>query len=149
MSSPPVNFPFFFSPPPPPPPPVQPIPSPDNNQGTTTIIVIFVSFGGILFIALLSATLYCFIKKMKKKRSAQEVEILSVDRHLKVKEAVEKDSHGNEEVAITIEGDEHVEEKNMKNEKIEKGCSHEMSDGIVSEASSSGSHHHHYLHHKV
>uniref|UniRef100_A0A7N0UUF8 Uncharacterized protein n=1 Tax=Kalanchoe fedtschenkoi TaxID=63787 RepID=A0A7N0UUF8_KALFE len=144
--SPPPPPPTLPPPPPhvlsPPPPPISPIPSPDNSHGTI-IVVVFVSFGGLLFLALVLAGLCFFVKKTRKRKSSQEVEILSVDRHVKVKEAIEKDSHGKEEVAISIEEDEHVEEKIMKNKKINQALSHQGSDGIETGTSSSSSAHHH------
>ncbi|KAA8546522.1 hypothetical protein F0562_002739 [Nyssa sinensis] len=115
--------PHFIAPPPPPhfiPPP--PPPSPDNH--TIVIVIVFVSFGGLLFLAFLATALCGFIKKKKKKKTVQETDIVHVHEHLEVKEAIVPGPHGPQAVVLSITDDIHVDEEIKKNEKFEEADFH-------------------------
>ncbi|XP_047336008.1 protein TRACHEARY ELEMENT DIFFERENTIATION-RELATED 7A-like [Impatiens glandulifera] len=99
--------------PPPPPPAIPPPPSPGHH---TTIIVVFVSLGGLFLLGFLSVALCCFLKKRKKKQ-IQEMEVVRVDEHLKIREAVVPGPNGTTQtVILSIDEDIHVEEETKKNE---------------------------------
>lgn len=106
-----------FSPPPPPPhkrPP--PSPSPDNHP--TVIVIVFVSLGGLFFLAFLSVALCCFIKKRKKK-VVQETDIINIDEHLRVKEAIVPGPHGEHAVVLQlVDDDVHIQEEIIKKQDI-------------------------------
>ncbi|KAL0016250.1 hypothetical protein SO802_003319 [Lithocarpus litseifolius] len=98
-----------FRPPPPPPPPS------DNHP--TVIVIVLISFGSLLFLAFLAAALFCFLKK-KKKKAVQEVEIIHVDEHRKVNEAIIPGPYGKQSVILSMEDDVHLDEVIAKNEKF-------------------------------
>ncbi|EEF36238.1 protein TRACHEARY ELEMENT DIFFERENTIATION-RELATED 6 [Ricinus communis] len=106
---------------PPPPPPLPPAPSPSNNS-TTVVLVVFVSLGGVFFLAFLAFALCCFIKKRKKR--VQETDVIQVDEHLKVKEAIVEGPNGPQSVVLQIEDDVHV------NEVIKKQKEENFGDGL-------------------
>lgn len=81
------------------------------------IIVLFFSCGSI-FLSLLAATMFCFLKRKKK---VEETDTVHVDEHLKVKEATVPGSHGPHAVILDIEDDVHVAEEIVKTEKVERG----------------------------
>ncbi|KAJ9675169.1 hypothetical protein PVL29_024211 [Vitis rotundifolia] len=120
------------SPPPPPhvlPPP--PSPSPDNHP--TVIIIVFVSLGGLFFLAFLSVALCCFLKKRKNKM-VQETDIKKVDEHLTVKEAIVPGPHGEQAVVLFLDDDVHIQEEIRKNEKFGQGHLHGKSAQGISSA---------------
>ncbi|KAJ6991145.1 protein TRACHEARY ELEMENT DIFFERENTIATION-RELATED 7 [Populus alba] len=113
----------FHPPPPhhiPPPPHVIPPPAPTPGHHSTVIIVVFVSLGGLFFLAFLSVALCCFIKK-KKKKTVQKTEILEFDEHTKVHEAIVPGPHGEKITVLNIEEDVHLVEEIKKNEKLTEG----------------------------
>ncbi|KAL2496622.1 putative leucine-rich repeat extensin-like protein 3 [Forsythia ovata] len=114
--------PHHISPPPPhivPPPP----PTPGHH---TVIIFIFVSLGGLFFLAFLSVALFCFLKK-RKKRIIQESDKVKIDEHIKVHEDIVPGPHGTKTVVLTIDEDVNIEEVIKKNEVVGKS-SHMISD---------------------
>ncbi|KAF6154904.1 hypothetical protein GIB67_018341 [Kingdonia uniflora] len=114
-----------YSPPPPyhplapPPPHIIPPPPAPPSENHTTFIVVFVSLGGLFFLAFLSVALCCFIKK--KRKIVQKTEILNVDEHLKVQEAIMPGPHGTETVILSVEEDIHIQEVIKKNETVGQG----------------------------
>lgn len=69
-----------------------------------------VSCGGLLFLAFLCAALFCFLKKRKKKTVEKtHDEIVKVDEHLRIKEAIEEGPHGKKTVMLSVEDDIHTE----------------------------------------
>ncbi|XP_057468857.1 protein TRACHEARY ELEMENT DIFFERENTIATION-RELATED 7A-like [Actinidia eriantha] len=117
---------------PPPPPHVVPPPPPSSpDSHSTVIVIVVVSFGGLFFLAFLAIALCCFIKK-KKKKTVQETDIVHVDEHLKVKEAVVPGPHGTQAVVLSIEEDVRVEEERRKNEKVGEGMHAKSADDISS-----------------
>ncbi|KAK3002963.1 hypothetical protein RJ639_019554 [Escallonia herrerae] len=135
--------------PPPTPPHIVPTPPPPGHH-STVIIVVFVSLGGLFFLAFLSAALCCFLKK-KKKKTRQETDIIKVDEHLKVHEAIVPGPHGAETVVLSIDEDIHIQEDIKKNETVGKAshivsaAEHPQALGMVASTSGSG---HHHLDHK-
>ncbi|KAJ6737335.1 hypothetical protein OIU85_019402 [Salix viminalis] len=103
--------------PPPSPPHTIPPPPPTPGHHSTVIIVVFVSLGGLFFLAFLSVALCCFIKK-KKKKTVQKTEIIEFDEHTKVQEAVIPGPHGEKITVLNIEEDVHLVEEIKKNEKL-------------------------------
>ncbi|KAK8642764.1 hypothetical protein V6N13_012096 [Hibiscus sabdariffa] len=114
--------------PPPPPHPISPpspphvLPPPPGHQ-STVIVVVFVSLGGLFFLAFLSAALFCFLKK-KKKKEVQKAEKISIDEYVKVQEAIVPGPHGEQNTVLFIEEDMHIEEEFKKNKKISEGIPH-------------------------
>ncbi|OVA06592.1 hypothetical protein BVC80_6729g4 [Macleaya cordata] len=100
----------------PPPHIVPPSPAPSNH---TTIIIVFVSLGGLLFLAFLSVALCCFMKR--KKKMVQETEIINIDEHMKFQEAIVPGPHGKQAVLLSIEEDVHIQEAIKKNERVGEG----------------------------
>ncbi|EXB70694.1 hypothetical protein L484_023880 [Morus notabilis] len=133
-------------PPLPPRPPVQPPPlpprppSPDNHP--TVIVIVFISVGGVFFLAFLAAALFCFLKK-RKKRTVQETDIIHFNEHKKIKEAIVEGPHGIETVVLSVEDDIHIDEEKQKNEKVGEGLHAKSVEGNIA---SSGSHQHHIEH---
>ncbi|EXB40985.1 hypothetical protein L484_020720 [Morus notabilis] len=107
---------------PPPPPHVVPPPSPTPGHYSTVIVVVFVSLGGLFFLAFLSVALCCFIKK--KKRVDEKAEIINFDEHKKVQEAIVPGPNGEQVKILTIEEDVHIDEEIKKAEKVMGGSSH-------------------------
>eukprot|EP00257_Ricinus_communis_P025361 XP_025012775.1 proline-rich receptor-like protein kinase PERK2 [Ricinus communis] len=138
---------------PPPAPPVHPIfpppppPTPTPGHNSTVIVVVFVSLGGLFFLAFLSVALCCFIKKRKKK-NIQKTEIIDFDEHMKVQETIVPGPHGEQMKVLTIEEDIHINEKIKKNENRSKDFLHDHSLHI-SDKEASSSHCDHHLEHKV
>ncbi|KAL5862342.1 hypothetical protein ACOSQ3_003628 [Xanthoceras sorbifolium] len=122
--------------------PPSPIVRPHHS---TVITVVFVSLGGLFFLAFLSVALCCFIKK-KMKRTVQKAEIIKVDEHVKAQEAVIPGPHG-EQIIVLIEEDVHILEDIMKID-IVNGISHTKSSEHhpqsidVAAFCTSSSHHH-------
>ena len=118
--------------PPPPPHVLPPPPSPSPDSHPTVIIIVFVSLGGLFFLAFLSVALCCFLKKRKKKM-VQETDIIKVDEHLTVKEAIVPGPHGEQAVVLFVDDDVHIQEEIRKNEKFGQGHLHGKSaQGITS-----------------
>ncbi|TYH45422.1 hypothetical protein ES332_D11G263600v1 [Gossypium tomentosum] len=111
---PPRHHPFHPLPPPhsispPTPPHVIPPPPPPSGHPSTVIVIVFVSIGGLFFFAFLSVALFCFIKKRKKK-TVQKTEILSIDKHVKVQEAIVPGPHGAQNAVLLVEDDIRIDE---------------------------------------
>lgn len=151
---PPTSPPPHHSPPspqayPPPSPHLQPPPAPPNNHHPTVIVIVFISLGGVFFLAFLAAALFCFLKKRNKK-TVQETDLIHIDEHKKVKEAIVEGPHGSEVVMISVEDDIHIDEEVMKSERVgDKGSHAKSANGNsrtneVSELPSSISHDHHH-----
>lgn len=141
---------------PPPPPHVHP-PPPSPDKGPTVIVIVFISLGGVFFLAFLAAALFCFLKR-KKKKTVQETDMIHVDEHKKIKEQVGEGPHGKvETVVLSIEDDIHVDEVIKKNETETFGKGFdaksadaiEVSGGLSSTGSDHHHHHHHHLEHKA
>ncbi|MBA0735265.1 hypothetical protein Gogos_019129 [Gossypium gossypioides] len=120
----------LFHPPPPPhsislpsPPHVIPPPLPPSGHHSTVIVIVFVSIGGLFFFAFLSIALFCFIKKRKKK-TVQKTEILSIDEHVKVQEAIVPGPHGAQNAVLLVEDDIRIDEEIKKNKKTSEGLLH-------------------------
>ncbi|OMO58570.1 hypothetical protein CCACVL1_25436 [Corchorus capsularis] len=101
----------------------------------------------------MAVALFCFLKK-KKKKTIQEAEVVHVDEHLKVKEAIVPGPHGPQAVLLEIVDDVHIDEEIVKTEKIEKGNLHNSHHSAgenlkaleaTAASSSSTSGHHHQL----
>ncbi|KAL2476553.1 putative leucine-rich repeat extensin-like protein 3 [Abeliophyllum distichum] len=123
--------PHHIPPPPPhivpsPPHPITPPPPPPTPGHHTVIIFIFVSLGGLFFLAFLSVALFCFLKK-RKKRIIQETDKVKIDEHIKVHEDIVIGPHGTKAVVLTIDDDVNIEEVIKKNEVVGKS-SHMRSD---------------------
>lgn len=154
-----TNFPQFPPPPPPagkPPPPhiTPPPPPPSPDHGPTVVVIIFISCGGIFFLAFLAIAIFCFIKKTKnKKKRVQETEIIHVDKHLKVKEGIVQGPHGAEAVALSFEDDVHVVDEIKKNEMSVEGkhvkSTDEISSALGEGTSTSSSRQHDHPEHRL
>ncbi|KAL2476540.1 putative leucine-rich repeat extensin-like protein 3 [Abeliophyllum distichum] len=123
--------PHHIPPPPPhivpsPPHPITPPPPPPTPGHHTVIIFIFVSLGGLFFLAFLSVALFCFLKK-RKKRIIHETDKVKIDEHIKVHEDIVTGPHGTKAVVLTIDDDVNIEEVIKKNEVVGKS-SHMRSD---------------------
>ncbi|CAN1234806.1 Protein TRACHEARY ELEMENT DIFFERENTIATION-RELATED 6 [Linum perenne] len=75
------------------------------------ILVVFVPFGGILFLGGLVAAICCCLKKMnkEKKRTEHETDIIHVDDHKMVREAIVPGPSGPRAVVLEIDDDLHVD----------------------------------------
>ncbi|PON76317.1 PC-Esterase [Parasponia andersonii] len=135
---------------PPPRPPVHPPPPPSPDNHPTVIVIVFISVGGVFFLAFLAAALFCFLKKRKKK-TVQENEIVHFKEHKKVTEATVEGRHGPEAVVLSVEDDVHIEEEIVKTKKVGKGLHAKSADGKASTSATppSGSHDQHQLEHKA
>lgn len=137
---------------PPPPPHVLPPPPPPGHH-STIIVVIFVSLGGLFFLAFLAIAL-CYLIKKRKKRAIQETDVVRIDEHVRVQEAIIQGPHGAQAVILSIEEDVHVEEDIKRNKMVRKGISHVIGptkdhpQALVMAASTSESGDHHHLDHK-
>ncbi|XP_062099757.1 protein TRACHEARY ELEMENT DIFFERENTIATION-RELATED 7A-like [Humulus lupulus] len=150
------NFPFPKSPPPPPQPPIRPHPlppqppSPDNHP--TVIVIVFISVGGVFFLAFLAAALFCFLKKRKNKK-VQKDEMIHFDEHKKVTEAIVECRHGPEAVVLSVEDDVHFEKEVVKTEKVGESLHAKLAQGEASTSappsSLSSDSHHDQLGHKA
>uniref|UniRef100_A0A6J0PER4 Proline-rich receptor-like protein kinase PERK10 n=1 Tax=Elaeis guineensis var. tenera TaxID=51953 RepID=A0A6J0PER4_ELAGV len=99
----------------PPPTPVTP-PSPPSPTPNTVIIIVFVSLGGLLFLAFLAAALFCFLKKKKKKKMVQENDVVNVEDRVRVHETIVSGPHGPQVLALAVDEDIRVQEVMKKNE---------------------------------
>ncbi|TYJ10964.1 hypothetical protein E1A91_A11G243800v1, partial [Gossypium mustelinum] len=125
---PPPHHPFHPPPPPhsispPSPPHVIPPPPPPSGHHSTVIVIVFVSIGGLFFFAFLSVALFCFIKKRAKK-TVQKTEILSIDEHVKVEEAIVPGPHGAQNTVLLVEDDIRIDEEIKKNKNTSEGLLH-------------------------
>ncbi|KAJ4917283.1 tracheary element differentiation-related 6 [Raphanus sativus] len=91
-----------------------PIPTPDHD--TTVVVVVFVSLGCVMFLAFL-AFVICFMIKKKCKKNSDKSEIVRVDEHYKMNEAIVEGPHGPEAVVLSVEDDVHIEDL-VKREKM-------------------------------
>ncbi|GMJ02402.1 hypothetical protein HRI_003909400 [Hibiscus trionum] len=111
------------------------------------IIIVLFSCGGFIFLACAAVALYCFLYRKKK---VEETDLVHVDEHLKVKEAVVSGPHGPHAVVIGIEDDFHVTEDIVKTEKVERGSRlGENPKALEAGVASSSSDHLHQLEHKA
>jgi hypothetical protein len=62
---------------------------------------VFISFGGLFFLAFLAAAVFYCIKRRKKKM-VEETDIIHVDEQRKVKEAIIEGAHGPQAVILSI-----------------------------------------------
>lgn len=127
----------FMVPPPPPP--------PSSDGDTTVIVIVFVSLGGVVFLAFLLLGVLCLIKRSgKRERMGDEIDVVKADERLTVKEAAVAGPHGRQAVVLTMEDDVHIQELIRK-----EGGRPGKPAGAGIGTSSSGSDHRHYsLHHK-
>ncbi|KZV41766.1 hypothetical protein F511_22577 [Dorcoceras hygrometricum] len=116
--SPPPPSPPHVVPPPPPPHVVPPPPPPSPDHGPTIIIVVFISLGCVLFLAFCLLAPWCFLKKRKAK-ATEETDVIRIDEHLKIKEAIVEGPHGQRSIVLSIEDDKHVEEEIVKTQKFQ------------------------------
>lgn len=87
----------------------------------TIDVIVFVSLGGVLFLAFFAAALFFLFKKTKKK-TVQETEIVHLDEHKKIKGAVVGGPHGViDTVALSVEDDIHIDKDIKRNEKVGEG----------------------------
>ncbi|KAF7113356.1 hypothetical protein RHSIM_RhsimUnG0132700 [Rhododendron simsii] len=137
---------------PPPPPHVLPPPPPPGHH-STIIVVVFISLGSLFFLAFLAIAL-CYLIKKRKKRAIQETDVVRIDEHVRVQEAIIQGPHGAQAVILSIEEDVHVEEDIKRNEIVGKGISHVIGPTkdhpqalvMATSTSESGDHHHHLDH---
>ncbi|XP_042024746.1 protein TRACHEARY ELEMENT DIFFERENTIATION-RELATED 7A-like [Salvia splendens] len=133
--------PHTFSPPPPHPisPPLPP-PPPDHS---TVVIVVFLSIGGVFFLAFVAAALFCFIKK-RKKTIVQETDNVKIEEHVRVHEDIVPGPHGTQAVVLTIDEDLHVEEEIHKTSEVVKSKGSHLSSQApeIGESTSIFKHHH-------
>ncbi|XP_054792233.1 protein TRACHEARY ELEMENT DIFFERENTIATION-RELATED 7A-like [Prosopis cineraria] len=138
----------------PPPAPVPPSPAPSHP---TVIVIVFVSLGGLLFLSLLAFAMFCFIKRRKKK-APEEMDIVHVDEHKKVKEEIASGPFGQKVVVVTVEDDVHIDAEMKKKERFVDGL-HAESSAASDQVNASGhdpdvgntsgiEHHHHELQRK-
>ncbi|XP_058097319.1 protein TRACHEARY ELEMENT DIFFERENTIATION-RELATED 7A [Magnolia sinica] len=124
IPTPPPPSPILTPPPPhpvaPPPPSIVPTPPSPPSGNNTVIIVVFVSLGGLFFLAFLAVALCCFIKK-KKKKMVQETEVVDIDEHIKVQEAIVPGPRGPHAVILSVEDDIQIHEDIKKNEIVGQG----------------------------
>ncbi|XP_076891209.1 uncharacterized protein LOC143542527 [Bidens hawaiensis] len=129
---------------PPPPHILPPPPSPPGNH-STVIVVVFVSCGGVFFLAFVMVALWCFLKKRKK--MVTKAENVHFDEHRKVSERIVQGPNGTESVILSVEDDIHIEEDIRKSEleSFQQGLHLNSGDthNIVGPSSSYG---HHRLH---
>ncbi|KAG2305322.1 hypothetical protein Bca52824_033973 [Brassica carinata] len=92
----------------------RPIPTPDHD--TTVVVFVFVSLGCVMFLAFL-AFVICFMIRKKGKKNSDKSEIVRVDEHYKMKEAIVEGPHGPEAVVLSVEDDVHIEDLVKKGEK--------------------------------
>ncbi|KAG9146360.1 hypothetical protein Leryth_018417 [Lithospermum erythrorhizon] len=92
--------------------------SPDDDD-TTVIVVVFVSFGCIFGIVFCLFALWWFIKK-RRQRMVQETEIVDINKHVKMQEAIVEGPHGPEKVVLSVEEDVKIDDEIRRNE-IELG----------------------------
>ncbi|KAF2282844.1 hypothetical protein GH714_043300 [Hevea brasiliensis] len=113
------------------------------------VVVVFVSLGGLFFLAFLAVALCCFLKK-KKKKEVKETDLIHVDEHKKAKEAIVEGPHGPKVVILDIEDDVHVDEVIKKEEKLGKGLHAKSVEGsALQEGAPSSSSNHPQLEHKA
>lgn len=111
------------------------------------IFIVFVSFGGLFFLLFLAAVICWYIKKKKKHtKKTQQTELVHVDEHYKVKEAIVNGPDGPKAVVLEIEDDVHFDElKNKEN----KTSSLEASAVASSSGPKTPNNHHHQIEHKA
>ncbi|XP_062097295.1 protein TRACHEARY ELEMENT DIFFERENTIATION-RELATED 7A-like [Humulus lupulus] len=118
----------------PPPLPPQP-PSPDNHP--TVIVIVFISVGGVFFLAFFAAALFCFLKR--KKKTVQKTKLVHFDEHEKVTKAIVEGRHGTEAVVLSVEDDVHIEEEVLKSEKVGESLHAKSAEGKASTSAPSSS----------
>ncbi|KAL2318355.1 hypothetical protein Fmac_032231 [Flemingia macrophylla] len=133
--NPPPPPPHSFSPPPPfgspPPPPPRVFPPPPPSQPDCPpplpprpigppLIVVLVSLGGLMLLSMLAFALFCCIQSRKKKK-AQETEVIHFDEHKRVNETILPGPFGRNTMVVTVEDDVHVNEVINKSEKVGHG----------------------------
>ncbi|XP_042021086.1 protein TRACHEARY ELEMENT DIFFERENTIATION-RELATED 7A-like [Salvia splendens] len=123
-----------------PPHPISPPLPPDNS---TVVIVVFLSIGGVFFLAFVAAVLFCFIKKRQKK-IVRETHNVKIEEHVRVHEDIVPGPHGTPTVVLTIDEDLHVEEEiHNTSEVVKSKGSHLSSQApVIGESTSIFKHHH-------
>ncbi|KAK8548977.1 hypothetical protein V6N12_061878 [Hibiscus sabdariffa] len=121
------------------------------NNHIYNITIVFVSCGGVFFLAFLAAALFCFLKK--KKKTVQEARVVHVDEHMKIKEAIVQGPDGPRTVLLEVEDDIHIDEVIAKTQRIEKGSNLHSCDQNhhkdIEAGGETSSCHHHQLQHKA
>ncbi|KAG2250155.1 hypothetical protein Bca52824_080291 [Brassica carinata] len=74
------------------------------------------SLGCVMFLAFLVFVI-CFMIKKKCKKNSNKSEIVRVDEHYKMNEAIVEGPHGPEAVVLSVEDDVHIEDLVKKGEK--------------------------------
>ncbi|KAK8609102.1 hypothetical protein V6N13_025409 [Hibiscus sabdariffa] len=116
-------------------------------MASSIIIIVFFSCGGFILLACAAVALYYFLNTKKK---VEETDLVHVDEHRKVKEAIVSGPHGPHAVIIGIEDDVHVTEDIVKAEKVGRGSRlGENHKAIEAGAASSSSDHRYQLEHKA
>lgn len=112
----------------------------------------FVSLGGLFFLAFLAAALCCFVKK--KKKATAEMDTISVDEQVRVHETVVPGPHGEPVVLVSVDEDIRIHEE-IKKGKLVGESSHALvaaeapnTDDASAGAAPASSRHHHLLDHK-
>ncbi|CAN1175919.1 Protein TRACHEARY ELEMENT DIFFERENTIATION-RELATED 6 [Linum perenne] len=106
------------------------------------ILVVFVPFCGVFILGGLVAAICCYMKKMnkEKKRTEHKTEIIHVDDHKRVKEAIVHGPRGPRSVILEIDDDLHVDGTVRKDETVENFREHGRGGGeITSEVVGSSS----------
>ncbi|KAK1310791.1 hypothetical protein QJS10_CPA08g01294 [Acorus calamus] len=91
------------------------------TSGLRGEIRVSVCIGGVFFLAFLAAILFCFAKKKKKKvvvvEAEAEHEVVEVQDHVRIQEAIVPGPCGKEVVVLNIDEDIRVVEKMNKEER--------------------------------
>ena len=88
---------------------------------------------------MLAFAMFCFIKRRKKK-SSEEMEILHVDEHRKIKEEIVSGPFGQEVTVVTVEDDVHIDAEVKKREKFGDDLHAESSSTSAVDQVNSGGH---------
>ncbi|XP_020094929.1 wiskott-Aldrich syndrome protein homolog 1-like [Ananas comosus] len=115
--------------PPPPPCDTAAAAAPLTVPSPATPPVVFVSLGGLFFLAFLAAALCCCLRKKKKKEKKKAVEedkVVSSEDHVHVHETVVPGPHGEQLVALCIDEDIKLQEVKRKHEAIAEASRKEV-----------------------
>ncbi|KAM0947275.1 hypothetical protein DsansV1_C08g0084431 [Dioscorea sansibarensis] len=112
------------------------------------IIIVFVSLGGLFLLAFLAAC--CFIKK--KNKSTHKTEVINVEDHVHVHEAIVPGPHGQQVVILDVDEDIKVQKDINKSEVVGEASRAANAAPVVDDErqphSQSESKSHYLLHHK-